>query len=79
MKISYNWLKDYVDVTASPHELANTLTMAGLEVESVERIGGMPEGIVVGEVRGAEAADMGGIARNLGAGHDPPTDDRPRG
>jgi phenylalanyl-tRNA synthetase beta chain len=50
MKISYNWLKEYVDVTATPHELADMLTMAGLEVESVDKIGGTPDGVVVGHV-----------------------------
>ncbi|NNE46202.1 MAG: phenylalanine--tRNA ligase subunit beta [Rhodothermales bacterium] len=50
MKISYNWLKEYVDVTASPADLADMLTMAGLEVESVDAIGGMPDGVVVGHV-----------------------------
>lgn len=50
MKISYNWLKEYVDLTATPHELADMLTMAGLEVESVDQIGGVPDGVVVGRV-----------------------------
>ena len=50
MKISYNWLKDYVDITERPHELADMLTMAGLEVESVDRIRHVPDGVVVGRV-----------------------------
>src|SRR5215831_16933282 len=36
MRIPYSWLKDYVDVTLSPEELANKLTLAGLEVDRVE-------------------------------------------
>jgi phenylalanyl-tRNA synthetase beta chain len=40
MKISYNWLKEYVDVKISPEKLAETLTMAGLSVESVSKLGG---------------------------------------
>lgn len=36
MKISLNWLKKYVDFKSSPEELAESLTMAGLEVESIE-------------------------------------------
>lgn len=35
MKISYNWLKEYVDVKMAPEKLAETLTMAGLSVEGV--------------------------------------------
>lgn len=35
MKVSYNWLKEYVDFDYSPDELAYKLTMLGLEVESV--------------------------------------------
>ena len=38
MKISYNWLKEYVDIKLPADELARVLTMAGLAVESVERI-----------------------------------------
>src|SRR5690242_9280371 len=36
MRVPYNWLKDYVDITLSPEELAERLTMAGLEVDRVE-------------------------------------------
>ncbi len=36
MKVSLSWLKEYVEVKLSPEELADALTMAGLEVESVE-------------------------------------------
>ncbi|HEX5157212.1 MAG TPA: phenylalanine--tRNA ligase subunit beta [Ktedonobacterales bacterium] len=36
MRVPYNWLKDYVDITFSPEELAERLTMAGLEVDRVE-------------------------------------------
>lgn len=39
MKVPLSWLKDYVDITVSPEELAHILTMAGLEVEAIERIG----------------------------------------
>jgi hypothetical protein len=40
MKISYNWLGKLVKLTLNPKELAERLTMAGLAVEAVERIGG---------------------------------------
>ncbi|MBU2488125.1 MAG: phenylalanine--tRNA ligase subunit beta, partial [Proteobacteria bacterium] len=35
MRISYSWLSKYVDLPADPQGLADTLTMAGLEVEAV--------------------------------------------
>ncbi len=40
MRVSFKWLADYVDVALAPEELAHRLTMAGLEAESIERIGG---------------------------------------
>ena len=40
MKITYNWLKDFVDIKISPRELADKLTMAGLEVVSLEEKSG---------------------------------------
>src|SRR5436305_8069792 len=39
MKVPLSWLKDYVDIIMPPEELAHILTMAGLEVEAIERIG----------------------------------------
>jgi len=49
MKISLNWLSDYIEIDNSAAEIAEMLTMAGLEVTSVS-MGGDYEGIVVGEV-----------------------------
>lgn len=53
MKISYNWLTDYISMGLSPEELSELLTNCGLEVESLEKYypvrGGM-KGLVVGEV-----------------------------
>ena len=40
MKFTYNWLKQYVDFDWSPHELAEKLTFAGIEVEDVVSLGG---------------------------------------
>jgi phenylalanyl-tRNA synthetase beta chain len=40
VRVSLKWLAEYVDVTLPPKELAHKLTMAGLEVEHVERVGG---------------------------------------
>ncbi len=50
MKVTLNWLKQYVDFDWSPAELAERLTMLGLEVEGVKKLGGEFEGIVVGQV-----------------------------
>ncbi len=50
MKISVNWLSDYVDHGLSVDDLAERLTMCGLEVEDVEKIGSPLEGVVVGHV-----------------------------
>lgn len=40
MKISYEWLKEYVDLNISPEELAEYLNRIGLMVESVEKFEG---------------------------------------
>jgi phenylalanyl-tRNA synthetase beta chain len=50
MKVTLNWLKQYVDFDWSPAELAERLTLLGLEVEGVEQVGGGFEGIVVAQV-----------------------------
>ena len=50
MKISYNWLSDFLDLELSPEETAEKLTLIGLEVEEVESVGSDLEGVVVGEV-----------------------------
>ncbi|GAB4421152.1 MAG: phenylalanine--tRNA ligase subunit beta [Bacteroidia bacterium] len=54
MKISYNWLKEFLDFDHTPEQLQYALTMLGLEVGSIERVGGSGhalEGVVVGWVR----------------------------
>ena len=50
MRISHQWLKQYVDVKLSPENLAEGLSMLGLEVASVEDQGKKFEKMVVGEV-----------------------------
>ncbi len=50
MKITYNWLKRFVDFDWTPEVLAERLTMLGLEVEGVEKRGGEFENIVVAQV-----------------------------
>ena len=50
MKVTLNWLKQYVDFSWSPEELSERLTMLGLEVEGVQKIAGEFEGIVVAQI-----------------------------
>ena len=50
MKVSLKWLKDYVDIKLAPKELAEALTMAGLEVRGIETMGGTWDSVVIGEV-----------------------------
>ena len=57
MKISYNWLKQYVNTDLEPQEISNLLTNCGLDVESIEKFesvkGGL-EGLVIGKVIACE-------------------------
>jgi phenylalanyl-tRNA synthetase beta chain len=50
MKISLNWLKDYVDIDIDVNQLADALTMAGLEVESVTDRYAYLDSVVVGKI-----------------------------
>ena len=75
MNISYNWLKEYVDFSLTPDEVAAALTSIGLEtgsVEEVQTIKGGLEGIVIGEVLTCEphpnSDHMHVTTVNLGAG-----------
>ena len=53
MKISYNWLKNYISTDKTPEEIGRILTDTGLEVESTEKLeavkGGL-EGVIIGQV-----------------------------
>ncbi|HEX5221649.1 MAG TPA: phenylalanine--tRNA ligase subunit beta [Verrucomicrobiae bacterium] len=50
MKVTLNWLKQYVDFNWSVEETVERLTMLGLEVEGVQKISGAFEGIVVAQI-----------------------------
>ncbi|MBC8019541.1 MAG: phenylalanine--tRNA ligase subunit beta, partial [Verrucomicrobia bacterium] len=50
MKVTYNWLKEFVDFDLSPEELADLLTMLGLEVEGMEKQGCGMDDVVVAVV-----------------------------
>jgi phenylalanyl-tRNA synthetase beta chain len=62
VQVPLSWLKDYVDIPVSVRELAERLTLAGLEVETIDSIGlpgaelpWDPHKIVVGEIRAVHA------------------------
>jgi phenylalanyl-tRNA synthetase beta chain len=79
MKISYNWLKDYVNTELTPEETAKILTNTGLEVEGMESFssveGGL-EGFVIGQVTWCEKhpnADKLSVTRvDVGSGTELP-------
>jgi phenylalanyl-tRNA synthetase beta chain len=50
MKVSLNWIKEYVDIEMSPDDLAHLLTMTGLEVEGLEPVGRDLDDVVVGRI-----------------------------
>jgi phenylalanyl-tRNA synthetase beta chain len=67
MKVVYNWLKDFVDVTASPDELASRLALSGTNIGSLEN---GPHGAVIdAEVSSNRPDCLGqyGIAREVSA------------
>src|SRR5260370_31355737 len=67
MKVVYNWLKDFVDVTATPQELASRLALSGTNIASVEN---GPHGAVIdAEVSSNRPDCLGhyGIAREVRA------------
>jgi phenylalanyl-tRNA synthetase beta chain len=75
MKISYNWLKDYLDIDVDPFKLSVILTGIGLEVEAMEEwesIKGGLKGVVIGEVltckKHPDADKLSVTTVNIGAG-----------
>ena len=50
MKISLNWLRDYIDVDLEPSLIAEKLTMAGLEVEGIESCYGYLDNVVIAKI-----------------------------
>jgi len=69
MRVSFEWLKDFVQIDASADAVAEKLTMTGLEVEAVERV----DGDVVFEVNVTpnrpDCLSIIGIARELAASY----------
>jgi phenylalanyl-tRNA synthetase beta chain len=67
MKVVYNWLKDFVDVTAPPQDLASRLALSGTNIAGIEN---GPHGTVIdAEVSSNRPDCLGhlGIAREVGA------------
>jgi phenylalanyl-tRNA synthetase beta chain len=67
MNVVYNWLKDFVDITAPPEELASRLALSGTNIGSVEN---GPHGAVIdAEVSSNRPDCLGhyGLAREVGA------------
>ncbi|HEY9864535.1 MAG TPA: phenylalanine--tRNA ligase subunit beta, partial [Candidatus Obscuribacterales bacterium] len=54
MRISLNWLRELVDIEITPQELAETLTVAGFEVEDIEDLRSWADGVVLGKIVQAE-------------------------
>ena len=53
MKISYNWIKDYLKIDLEPAKVAEILTAIGLEIEGIDEwisVKGGLNGVVIGEV-----------------------------
>src|SRR5712664_4166743 len=67
MKIVYNWLKEFVDVAATPEELASRLALSGTNIGGVEN--GAHGAVVEAEVSSNRPDCLGhyGIAREVGA------------
>lgn len=55
MKVSYNWLKEYVNTTVSPEELGEKMTRAGIELDAIEYRGRELKNVVVAEIVSCEA------------------------
>jgi phenylalanyl-tRNA synthetase beta chain len=67
MKVVYNWLKDFVDVTAAPQELASRLALSGTNIGGIEN---GPHGAVIDAEVSSNRPDClahYGIAREVGA------------
>src|SRR5580700_11233855 len=67
MRVIYNWLKEFVDVTASPSDVASRLALSGTNIGSVEN---GPHGPIIDAEVGSNRPDcLGhyGISRELGA------------
>ena len=58
MKVTLNWLKEFVEIDLSPQQLASRLTYAGLEVEGIQEVGNFPETVLVVKILKIEKQNM---------------------
>ena len=54
MRISLNWLREFVDIDPNVDTLAHELTMLGLEIEAIEHLGAGLSHVVVGQIKTIE-------------------------
>jgi len=74
VRVPLSWLRDYVDVELSPEQLAERLTLLGMEVKGIERWGSDWQNVVVGElleVRKHPNADRLSLTRVTTGGGEP--------
>jgi phenylalanyl-tRNA synthetase beta chain len=72
MRVSLNWLKDFVDIDMPADDLAERLTMSGLEVESKEPLGRFLDDVIAGKVlsvRNHPNADKALFVCDVDTGH----------
>jgi phenylalanyl-tRNA synthetase beta chain len=67
MRVPYEWLKEFVEITVTPEEVAERLTMTGLEVEGVESVNGDTVFEVNVTPNRPDCLSMIGIAREVSA------------
>ncbi|HEY6057166.1 MAG TPA: phenylalanine--tRNA ligase subunit beta, partial [Candidatus Limnocylindrales bacterium] len=72
MRVPLSWLRDYIDVQLTPDQLADRLTLLGMEVKALEQWGSDWQNVVVGELLAVEKhprADRLSLARvSVGSG-----------
>ncbi len=74
MKFSVNWLREFVELPESTEQLAELLTMAGIEIEAIEKRGADFDKIVVAQINESKAhpnADRLSVC-NVNSGEDKP-------
>ena len=67
MKLSYEWIKDYININKTPEEVAHGLTMSGSEVDSIEDVG--KDKVMEMEITSnrPDCLNMVGLAREISA------------
>ncbi len=67
MRVPLEWLREFVEIRLSPEKLAHLLTMSGLEVESVERMGKDAVFEINVTPNRADCLSIAGVAREVAA------------